>query len=326
MSPVPPVLSVIIPVRNGGPFFRDVLDRLLEQEAVPAFEVVVIDSGSSDGTWELLDSLPVVRLRVPPESFNHGSTRNTGIERAQGSIIVCTVADALPTDRRWLQRLVVPLDDPTVAAVCGKQIIPHEPSMDPLRWFRPDRPLQPHREQFTAEAWADASPARRRAAAGLDNVTAAYRGSLLRRRPFAYTDFGEDLEWGKWALESGHAIVFEPRAQVAHYHAYEPEFVFRRTFRELLGEWELFGLIPPAPSAWRLTIRPLLGFWLRRPEVPLAAKWKWSRLHVIHQRARIRALREFRLAAQRGPEAVWEANRRINPHAPQGKREAPSHR
>lgn len=326
MSSPTPAISVVIPVRNGGELFRRCLASLFAQQVEKDFELVVIDSGSTDGTWEFLARLPVRRLHVAPETFDHGLTRNVAVSEARGDIIVCTVADAIPVGDRWLATLIAPLQENNdVVAVGGKQIVPHDTAMDPLRWFRPDQPLTPNREQFSATSWKAASPARRRAAAGLDNVTTAYRGSVLRARPFVATDFGEDLEWGRWALSQGHTLVFEPRAQVAHYHAFTPDFVYRRTFRELLGEWELFDLVPEPLSWWRQIVRPLLGLWLKRPEISLPDRARWSAHHWINQRARARAIRDFRRELAKGREALWAAQRRINPSVPQGNRNSAPH-
>ena len=69
--------SVVIPTKNPGQIFRDVLDRVLEQECPWDFEVLVIDSGSNDGTQDYARSKPGVRLHeITPEEFGHGRTRN----------------------------------------------------------------------------------------------------------------------------------------------------------------------------------------------------------------------------------------------------------
>src|SRR5206468_186107 len=55
------------------------------------------------------------------------------------------------------------------------------------------------------------------------------RRAVWQRLPFARTPFGEDLIWARGALEAGHAIVFDPRAEVVHSHEYSPAAVRRRT-------------------------------------------------------------------------------------------------
>src|SRR3954451_20981725 len=74
--------SVIIPTKNPGPVFRQVLTSVLNQDVNFDYEVLVIDSGSTDGTLDYLSGIDDPRLRlhcIEPQSFSHGRTRNLGI-------------------------------------------------------------------------------------------------------------------------------------------------------------------------------------------------------------------------------------------------------
>ena len=75
-------VAVVIPTRNAGPGLTQLLDGLAAQEGFAAAPIVAIDSGSSDGTVELLASRGAQVLSVEPGQFNHGETRNLAMRIA----------------------------------------------------------------------------------------------------------------------------------------------------------------------------------------------------------------------------------------------------
>ncbi|MCX9059217.1 glycosyltransferase, partial [Citrobacter portucalensis] len=93
--------SVIIPTLNGGEIFKKVIDKLLVQIAPWQFEIVVVDSGSNDGTVEFLKSRNVVLHQIEKSQFQHGRTRNLAIQISKGDYIAVLTQDALPYDEYW---------------------------------------------------------------------------------------------------------------------------------------------------------------------------------------------------------------------------------
>src|SRR5574337_394745 len=71
-------VSIILLTKNGQRYLEGVLGAVFAQQTEHGYEVIAIDSGSSDGTVELLRRYPVALRRIPPEQFNHGATRNLG--------------------------------------------------------------------------------------------------------------------------------------------------------------------------------------------------------------------------------------------------------
>ena len=124
VQPSTPLVTVVIPVYNGGKMLKAVVEACLEQDLDHEFEVLLIDSASSDGCLEELpqdDRLRVHRIRK--EDFGHGRTRNLGTELAQGEYVAFLTQDAIPANRMWLMNLIAPLQkDPHVAGVFGCHI------------------------------------------------------------------------------------------------------------------------------------------------------------------------------------------------------------
>ena len=94
-----PLVSIVLLTWNGGSGLRELVGAIARQRADFAFEIVAVDSGSIDGTAEWLEQSPSVArvVRIPPEQFNHGTTRNLAIEQARGAMVVRPRSVGLPT-------------------------------------------------------------------------------------------------------------------------------------------------------------------------------------------------------------------------------------
>ena len=138
-----PTVSVIIPVRNEAKRIRQCIEGILKQ-TVPVQEIIVIDSGSTDGTLEVLAEFPEVDVvEIDGSTFNHGLTRNLGVERATGEFCQLTVGDAYAYNDVWLEEMLKGFLDDEVMAVCGQQVVDHLPGKQPdavVPAFRPPHP------------------------------------------------------------------------------------------------------------------------------------------------------------------------------------------
>jgi rhamnosyltransferase len=253
--------SVVIPTFQAGPGFDELLRRLFSQKTDFGYEVLVIDSGSTDGTLELARRHGASVHLIDPGEFDHGATRNLGASLSTGHYVVFLVQDALPVDSYWLATMVDNLDtDETVAGVYGRQIPRPDSSPLTLALMRdwPTSSLE-RREQFAGgpESYAALPPATRRSLAAFDDVSSCVRRSAWERIPFERTRFGEDLRWGKAAVEAGHKLVYEPRSAVLHSHERGALYNLRRHYVDALILEELFDLTP-TPNLPRLLLNTLL--------------------------------------------------------------------
>lgn len=242
-----PKISVVIPALNeAGPRFEELLKRINAQEGDFDREVLVIDSGSTDGTDELARRYGATVHRIRRQEFNHGATRNLGISLTRGDYVVLTVGDAVPLDERWMAAMVENLErDERVAGVYSRQI-PHPDSsaltrvlVNSLALASPER-----REQFTdgPEQYRQMPPRKRRRLAAFDDVSSCLRRSVWQKFPFENTNFGEDLRWGKRVVEAGYKLVYEPRSAVLHSHERGAMYQLRRHYVDQRLLSELFGL------------------------------------------------------------------------------------
>ncbi|MHB8440057.1 MAG: glycosyltransferase family 2 protein [Acidimicrobiales bacterium] len=130
MTDRPPVVSIVMVTRNEIVNLRRSFPALLGQAVDIPFEIVVIDSGSTDGTVEFVEGhantdARIRLVQIAPGEFHHARTRNLGAELATGRYVVFLGGDAVPVDSGWLAELLEPLrrdDDPLIAASYSRQI------------------------------------------------------------------------------------------------------------------------------------------------------------------------------------------------------------
>jgi GT2 family glycosyltransferase len=220
------MISVVIPVKDGGEDLIRCLDGIRAQQVAEPVEIVVIDSGSTDGSPEIARARGARLFEIPAREFSHGASRNLGAGHARGESLVFISQDAYPVDAHWLERLTAPLrQDPQLAGVYGRQL-PHDGATPPELYFLnflygagPRRQRCVSVERLSMETTL------------FSNVNAAMPRSVWERFPFVEDIImSEDQEWSRRVLLQGFTIVYEPAAAVRHSHNYTLTGAFRRFF------------------------------------------------------------------------------------------------
>lgn len=234
-------VTVAIPVRNGGPLLGEVLGAVRSQRFDRPVDVLVADSGSTDGSRELAREHGAAIIDLAPESFSHGGTRRLLSGEAQGSHVAFLTQDAVPADDRWLASLIDGFSlAPDVALVFG----PYRPraGASPMvrreleEWFRTLSPDGTQRVERGAPANGD--PLSR---FYFTDANGCVLRSALERVPFRDVPYAEDQLLARDMLAAGYAKVYRPDAPVTHSHDYGPIELFRRSFDEWRGLREVHG-------------------------------------------------------------------------------------
>jgi rhamnosyltransferase len=214
-------VSIVIPAFNGGDRFRLVLDMIFRQK-YKDFELIVIDSGSADGSVELVKKYPAKLIQIKSSEFGHGKTRNFGATLAKGDIIVFLTQDALPSSDRWLASLIAPFSDKKIAGVYGRQIPKPDENVLDKNFF-----LSLYGEKdfvWTAQNCTQGDNI-------FSDANSAVRKELILMYPYK-TDIivSEDYEWAIKMLAKGYNIYYSIHASVIHSHAYNLATLFKRNF------------------------------------------------------------------------------------------------
>ncbi|WP_265633290.1 glycosyltransferase family 2 protein [Cupriavidus cauae] len=239
--------SVIIPTKNPGPVFKSVLDAVRMQDVGFDYEILVIDSGSRDGTVEYLRRLSDARLRlleILPSEFGHGRTRNLGVARTTGEYAVLLTHDARPASNKWLANLVAVADsDPHIAGVFGRHVA--YPNASPFTAAE----LTMHFAGFEAANVVqiddreryDRDEGYRQYLHFFSDNNALIRRSVWESIPYPDVDFAEDQMWAQKIIEAGYKKGYAKDAVVEHSHDYAWFERLQRSFDESYAFRRLFG-------------------------------------------------------------------------------------
>ena len=275
-------VSIILPTKNGTRYLEGVLTAIFAQRTSRRFEVIVIDSGSTDGTVKLLRDFPVRLREIAPESFNHGETRNFAASLAEGEHLVFLSQDAEPANDGWLDALVSPVEEDERVAGAYPGFLPR-PGCHPME-----------QREILDGPFVSAEIGMRfikRAVGNPDysinpwpyihfpNTCSCIRRAVLARFPFRPVNFAEDQDWAKRVLEAGYVTVFVPNAVIIHSHSYPAKVQFHRCYdhgsamRELFGKREFPSFRRIVPEAVRSVSLDLT--FCRRRGYSLLARLRW---------------------------------------------------
>lgn len=218
-----PDISIILLTKNGKRYIREVLEAIVSQAAPHAHEVILIDSGSTDGTWETVNAFPIRTFRITPQEFNHGETRNLGARLASpaSSYLVYLTQDATPLEN-WLDNLLHPMRTDKQVAGAFSRHVPRPtcaPSMARLMCTEWEQTGSPER---VVKRLTDLGEYERNQAyfAHFSNTSSVIRQTVWEEHPFRPVDFAEDSEWADRVLRAGHSLIYEPSSRVLHSHDY----------------------------------------------------------------------------------------------------------
>jgi rhamnosyltransferase len=216
------MVSVIIPTLNA----ETSLNLLISSLNVQTIEcqITIVDSSSSDKTASIAESRKLKLVTISNIAFNHGKTRNLGIQGEENDVVVFLTQDALPVDHFFLEHLIKPLEDQQILASFGRQI--PRPDASPVEEFTrlfnyPDNPMVKGIDdlpKFGIKTFF------------FSNVCSAIKTKEFKELggfPENIIMF-EDLIFAAKAILKGYKIAYVPAAKVWHSHNFSLIQQFRR--------------------------------------------------------------------------------------------------
>jgi len=220
-----PRISLIIRCYNEEAHIGRLLSGIMAQSE-KHFEILIVDSGSTDATVSIASQYPVTVLNIPKSEFSFGRSLNIGCEAASGEILVFASAHVYPIFSNWLEKLCEPFEDERIACVYGRQCGDKNTKFS---------------EQQVFARWFPAASDYNQDHPFCNNANAAVRKSVWKQLRYDETLTGlEDLAWAKQAISQGQRIAYQADALVVHVHAETWKQVLNRYRREAIAMKALF--------------------------------------------------------------------------------------
>jgi rhamnosyltransferase len=237
MSESIPPASVIVRTKDSARTLGRALSSLRAQ-TIPS-EIIVVDSGSSDGTLAIAQKQADRVLEIDAASFSFGHALNVGAAVARAPIHFALSSHTFAPDNRWIERSLAMYDRSDVAGTSGAPVCPD--SHEPLR----TTVYQTLSDALSNPTW------------GFSNTGSSWRAEVWADFPFdEHLQACEDKEWGFRVLGAGWTIAVDPDLLVSatHRRRHGLRHLYSRTSREYAA---LASLAVTAPYA----IRDLLHEW-----------------------------------------------------------------
>ncbi|MBN2589761.1 MAG: glycosyltransferase family 2 protein [Sedimentisphaerales bacterium] len=220
------MFSIIIPTYNASKHLPSLL-KSLQLQTIKDYELIIIDSSSTDNTIEIADSYNACVIKIDKENFDHGSTRTIAAKKAQGEIIIFLSQDAILCDENSIEYITTPFNkDEQIAAVFGRQLPDKDASIfaQHLRLFN-------YSENSYVSELSDKEKHGLRTIF-FSNSFSAFKKTTLEEIGFFKEGliFGEDTYTAAKLLMNNKKIAYASSAKVYHSHNYTISQDFRRYF------------------------------------------------------------------------------------------------
>jgi rhamnosyltransferase len=266
-----PFVSIIMRSYNEAWALKETLPALAAQDFKP-WELIVIDSGSTDGSQALIRAAqPAQFVQITPQEYNPSRVMNQGMRLAQSEFGIFLNADATPQGTNWLRPLVQALREPQTAACFGRQI--PRPDCQAVFANDYDRCFGPNRESAKWDHF-------------FSMVSSGLRKDAWARRGFREDlQYAEDDEYTRWCQAQGFRVAYVPESVVMHSHNYTPEQSYKRAFgdaRAIGKAWSGspgdFNFVKTVVLGWISDVRHDARFCAREKrlgELAHAARIRW---------------------------------------------------
>ena len=209
-----PRVSVIVRTKNVENIIGDTLEALASQDFMD-YELIVVDSGSTDSTLDIVNQYPHKLVTIEPNEYISGKALNLGVMNASTDLLVFVNSDTVAMKSESLRLLVEALDDPSVDAAFGRQM----PRPEAWSWVRC--------EMESAFPDAEETPPW----ISFEAPFSIMRRAVWEEHPFFEGAWGsEDTEWGYWARDNDKKVLYIKDAEAMHSHNHNLRQLYGRLF------------------------------------------------------------------------------------------------
>src|ERR1700733_11369439 len=217
--PSNPSLAVLVRVKNERKALQEFWNRLSSQTIFINSEIVFLDSGSTDGSLEFLEQLPISLYQIPSEDFNFGSSCNLLMSVSHAKVVAFLSGHVLLEEKDALERLYNFLAQHEFAAAFLRQV----PN---TLWG-----ATIYEKSYLARRF----PRKRGGGAvevttprGFSNAASGLTRAAWQRIPFPEMHGSEDRAWAQRHLQFGGRLFYLSSPFVMHSHASSSDETFSR--------------------------------------------------------------------------------------------------
>jgi len=204
--------SIILRIKNEEKWLRECLSRIFDQ-TYKNFEVIVVDSGSTDRSLEIARKFPVKIFSIKPEEFSYPYACNFGCRHAQASkYCVFLSGHSLPISRTWLEDGIAAFESDKILGVYGHIW----PLPDASFW---EKIFFNKYLQFLTGVFRK-NIVNKKGLGVLGFTNAIIRRDLWEKYNLdeSYGVGGEDTAWADYWFKKGYHAVKSPKFSVYHSH------------------------------------------------------------------------------------------------------------
>lgn len=214
--------SIVIRTYNEARWLDEVLVAIGAQTGGASHEVVLVDSGSTDGTVEIAKAHGCRIETINKADFTFGRSLNQGCAASRGKALVFLSGHCIPASDEWLVRLIEPILDGRVTYTYGRQI-----GRDGVSKFSEEmlfRKYFPEESAIPQDGFF------------CNNANAALSAEVWADNQFDEEITGlEDMMLAKILTEAGHSVGYVAEAPVFHLHEEKWSQVRTRYEREAVA-------------------------------------------------------------------------------------------
>ena len=223
-------ISVIIPTKNAGTNFEDLLKMIKSQLGIKNIEIVIVDSGSNDNTLDIAKDFGAKIIEIAPEKFSHSYARNLGSENAIEDYLLFTVQDALLIDNLWLYRMLSFLKNNNLTAVsCAEMPRPGADLFYKSMAWSQYKFLDVIDNDKIMSKPDNINHLNLRKNGQLSDIACLISKDIFSRYRYRF-NYAEDLNFGIRLIKEGHKIGFLGKDRIIHSHNRPAYYYLKRGY------------------------------------------------------------------------------------------------
>jgi len=208
-----PFVSIIIRTLNEEKELPITLKNIHLQKFKYLYEIIIVDSGSSDNTLKIAKQYNCKILKIDSKNFSYSYALNMGAENSKGELLIFLSAHCSPVNKNWLKYITSQLLlNKKVGAVFGREL--------PKKGVNPVYEYSQLYEMF---------PPKNNTSVIFSNANSCIKKEIWKKIPFdesltrkrGFLLIGEDALWAEAIKMEGYEIIYEPLAIVYHSHKFK---------------------------------------------------------------------------------------------------------